>query len=179
MAKLLAFAGSNSSKSINHQLVAYLVSQINAVPVELIKLSDLQLVVYSEDEQIENGFPPSIALLYKHIKEVDGLLISVNEHNGNPSAFLKNMMDWLSRLDVKFLADKKIFLLSASPGQRGGSGSMEVMKVMLTRFGGTIIDTYSFPSFYENFAVEDKTISNHEMKAIVLDKLQLFVNNFQ
>lgn len=179
MAKLLAFAGSNSSKSINHQLVSYLVDQITTVPVELIKLSDLDLIVYSEDEQNENGFPSAVNQMYKHIQAADGLIISVNEHNGNPSAFFKNVMDWLSRLDVKFLAGKKIFLLSTSPGARGAMGSIEVVKVLLTRFGGTIEDTFSLPTFYENFSVDDKTISNQEMRTAVLAKLQHFVSNFQ
>ena len=114
MSTILAFAGSNSSTSINHELVTYLTTQLKESTFELFKLSDMDLIVYSEDEQRENGFPSSINQIYKHIQAADGLLISVNEHNSNPSAFFKNVMDWLSRLDRKFLEGKKIFLLSAS-----------------------------------------------------------------
>jgi chromate reductase len=175
MAKLLAFAGSNSSKSINYQLVDYLASQVTSMPVEVIKMSDMELIIYSEDEQNENGFPSAINQIYKLIQAADGLLISVNEHNANPSAFFKNMMDWLSRLDVKFLKDKKVFLLSTSPGARGGMSSLEVAKTLLTRFGAEVVATYSLPSFKENFSSEQKSISNPEMKAEVLKKLHDFV----
>jgi NAD(P)H-dependent FMN reductase len=89
------------------------------------------------------------------------------------------MMDWLSRKDVKFLAGKKIFLLSTSSGARGAMSSMEVMKVLLARFGGSIEDTFSLPTFYENFSVDDESISNLEMRTTVLKKLQNFVINFQ
>ncbi|UPQ79403.1 NAD(P)H-dependent oxidoreductase [Flavobacterium azooxidireducens] len=174
MSTILAFAGSNSSTSINHQLVTYLTTQLQETSFELFKLSDMDLIVYSEDEQRDNGFPSSINQIYKHIQASEGLLISVNEHNGNPSAFFKNVIDWLSRLDRKFLEGKKIFLLSTSNGARGGIGSLEVTKNMLPRFGAEIVDTYSFPSFKENFSIEETKIINDKIKNEILEKLHQF-----
>ncbi len=174
MSTILAFAGSNSSTSINHQLVTYLTTQLQETSFELFKLSDMDLVIYSEDEQRENGFPSSINQIYKHIQASEGLLISVNEHNGNPSAFFKNVLDWLSRLDRKFLEGKKIFLLSTSNGARGGMSSLDVVKNMLPRFGGEIVDTYSLPSFKENFSEEEKKISNAAINHEIVEKLHQF-----
>ncbi len=174
MSTILAFAGSNSSTSINHQLVTYLTTQLQETSFELFKLSDMDLVIYSEDEQRENGFPSSINQIYKHIQASEGLLISVNEHNGNPSAFFKNVLDWLSRLDRKFLEGKKIFLLSTSNGARGGMSSLDVVKNMLPRFGGEIVDTYSLPSFKENFSVDEKNISNAAINHEIVVKLHQF-----
>lgn len=174
MSTILAFAGSNSSTSINHQLVTYLTTQLQETSFELFKLSDMDLVIYSEDEQRENGFPSSINQIYKHIQASEGLLISVNEHNGNPSAFFKNVLDWLSRLDRKFLEGKKIFLLSTSNGARGGMSSLDVVKNMLPRFGGEIVDTYSLPSFKENFSEGEKKISNAAINHEIVEKLHQF-----
>lgn len=174
MSTILAFAGSNSSTSINHQFVTYLTTQLQETSFELFKLSDMDLVIYSEDEQRENGFPSSINQIYKHIQASEGLLISVNEHNGNPSAFFKNVLDWLSRLDRKFLEGKKIFLLSTSNGARGGMSSLDVVKNMLPRFGGEIVDTYSLPSFKENFSEEEKKISNTAINHEIVEKLHQF-----
>lgn len=174
MSTILAFAGSNSSTSINHQLVTYLTTQLKETSFELFKLSDMDLIVYSEDDERESGFPSSINQIYKHIQASEGLLISVNEHNGNPSAFFKNVIDWLSRLDRKFLEGKKIFLLSTSNGARGGMGSLEVTKNMLPRFGAEIVDTYSLPSFKENFSIEETKITNDEIKNEILEKLHQF-----
>lgn len=174
MSTILAFAGSNSSTSINHQLVTYLTTQLQQTSFELFKLSDMDLVIYSEDEEREHGFPSSINQIYKHIQASKGLLISVNEHNGNPSAFFKNVIDWLSRLDRKFLEGKKIFLLSTSNGARGGMGSLEVTQKMLPRFGAEIIDTYSFPSFKENFSIEETKITNDKIKNEIVEKLHQF-----
>ncbi|WP_396151855.1 NADPH-dependent FMN reductase [Flavobacterium sp.] len=174
MSTILAFAGSNSSTSINHQLVTYLTTQLQQTSFELFKLSDMDLIVYSEDEQRDNGFPSSINQIYKHIQAADGLLISVNEHNSNPSAFFKNVLDWLSRLDRKFLDGKKVFLLSASTGARGGMSALEVVEKLIPRFGGEVSLTYSFPSFKENFSIEEAKISNEEINNEIVAKLHQF-----
>lgn len=174
MSTILAFAGSNSSTSINHQLVTYLTTQLENTSFELFKLSDMDLVIYSEDEQRYNGFPSSINQIYKHIQASKGIIISVNEHNSNPSAFFKNVLDWLSRLDRKFLEGKKVFLLSASSGARGGMSALEVVEKLIPRFGGEVIATYSFPSFKENFSIEEAKISNEAIKNEILTKLHHF-----
>jgi NAD(P)H-dependent FMN reductase len=134
----------------------------------------MDLIVYSEDEQRDNGFPSSINQVYKHIQAADGLLISVNEHNSNPSAFFKNVLDWLSRLDRKFLEGKKVFLLSASIGARGGMSALKVVEKLIPRFGGEVIATYSFPSFKENFSIEEAKISNEEINNEIVAKLHQF-----
>lgn len=179
MSTILAFAGSNSSTSINHQLVTYLTSELKETSFELFKLSDMDLIIYSEDDERESGFPSSINQIYKHIQASTGIIISVNEHNSNPSAFFKNVLDWLSRLDRKFLEGKKVFLLSTSTGARGGMSALEVVKNLIPRFGGEVVDTFSFPSFKENFSSEENTITNEELKSEILSKLNQFENNLK
>jgi chromate reductase len=174
MSTILAFAGSNSSTSINHQLVTYLTSKLKNTSFEVFKLSDINLVIYSEDEQRKNGFPTPINQIYKHIQASKGIIISVNEHNSNLSAFFKNVLDWLSRLDRKFLDGKKVFLLSASTGARGGMSALEVVEKLIPRFGGEVVSTYSFPSFKENFSTEESKISNEDIKNEIVAKLHQF-----
>lgn len=178
MPAILAFAGSNSSTSINHQLVVYLTSQLKNTSFELFKLSEMDLEVYSEDAQRETGFPPSVNQVYKHIQAAEGLIISVNEHNSNPSAFFKNVLDWLSRLDRKFLEGKKVLLLSASTGARGGMSALEVTQKLLPRFGAEIVNTFSFPSFHDNFSKEQGIITHEELKGQLLEKLHQFESHF-
>lgn len=96
--------------------------------------------------------------LNQEISEADALIISVNEHNGSFGAFFKNIIDWLSRLDRNFLEGKKILLMSTSPGKRGGLTALEYAKSIFPRFGGEIIESFSFPSFYDNFSVESETV---------------------
>jgi NAD(P)H-dependent FMN reductase len=110
--------------------------------------------LYSEDYEKENGFSNSLVELKDDIQNSGGLVISVNEHNGNPSAYFKNLIDWLSRLDRDFIRGKQVLLLSTSPGKRGGVGSHEVANNLLTRFGAEISGGFSLPSFNSNFDIE-------------------------
>ena len=124
MSYVLAFAGSNSSVSINYKLVKYTATLIKGV--RLRDLSKYPFPIYSQDAEKENGFSNSLVEFNNEIANSKGLIISVNEHNSYPSAYFKNTMDWLSRFDTKFLADKKILLMATSNGGRGAIGALEV-----------------------------------------------------
>jgi chromate reductase, NAD(P)H dehydrogenase (quinone) len=177
MPKILAFAGSNSSKSINFKLVSYVASQVKEIPVEIVDLSKMKVVMFSEDEENNNGYPFSISILHKQIKEANGLLISVNEHNSNPSAFFKNVIDWLSRFDRWFLKDKKVFLMSTSRGARGAKSSLAIVKEILIRFGAEIVETHSLENYNENFSIEEQAIINPEINTEVMQKLDVFIKS--
>ncbi|MCK8524048.1 NAD(P)H-dependent oxidoreductase [Aquimarina sp. D1M17] len=157
MKKILAFAGSNSGTSINHKLVKHVVSEIKEHDIMVLNLNSYAMPMYSEDEE-KKGFPAMVMGLNQEISEADALIISVNEHNGSFGAFFKNIIDWLSRLDRNFLEGKKILLMSTSPGKRGGLTALEYAKSIFPRFGGEIIESFSFPSFYDNFSVESETV---------------------
>ena len=158
MKKILAFAGSNSSTSINHQLVSHAAGRIQGHEVKIIKLTDYEFPLFGVDLEKERGYPTDVQILKNLITEHDALIISVNEHNGNISAFFKNVIDWLSRLDRNFLADKKILLMSTSPGARGAASSLDYVKGIFPRFGGEVVESFSFPSFNDNF--KDDSVLN-------------------
>ena len=154
MATILAFAGSNSSTSINFQLVRFTTAQIAGHTTQVLNLANLPFPIYSEDHEKEHGFLNSLVELKKDILNADGIVISVNEHNGGLSAYFKILIDWLSRLDRDFIRDKKVLLMSTSPGKRGAIGAHEAANKMLSRFGAEILGSFSLPSFYDNFDVE-------------------------
>ena len=157
MAAILAFAGSNSSTSINYRLVQYTTSLLDDQEYRLLNMAQYPFPMYSEDDEKQTGYSNSLRELKEDIQNAEGLILSVNEHNGNPSAYFKNVLDWLSRLDRNFLAGTKIFLMSTSRGKRGAKGSFEVVQNMLPKFGGEIVASFSLPEFHENFGNEGIT----------------------
>lgn len=173
--KILAFAGSNSSTSINYQLVIYTCSLIEDFNVNLLNMSKMPFPMYSADTEKRDGFKNALVELHKEIRACDALIISVNEHNGNPSAYFKNVIDWLSRLDIEFLEGKKIFLMSTSPGRRGGVGSLEVVNALFTKLGAQIVQIFSLPSFNHNFSKESGAITDEELRIEHKTKLDLFL----
>jgi NAD(P)H-dependent FMN reductase len=140
-------------------------------------MANMPFPMYSQDHEREKGFSNSIVELKDDLQAADGLIISVNEHNGNPSAYTKNLLDWLSRLERRFLPDSKILLMSASPGARGGQGSLKVVEALIPRFGGEVIATFSLPGFRENFDPE-KGITNPELALAHQAALSEFLAHF-
>lgn len=175
MGSLLATAGSNSSTSINYQLVRYTASLVDSHPVELLELAEIDFPMYDQDSERNTGFPDPILKLLDTVRGCDGLILSVNEHNGNPSAFTKNILDWLSRKDRNFLAGIKVMLMSASPGKRGGQSSRSVVAAMLPRFGGEVVSEFSLPSFFENFDT-DRGILPEDLRNAHREALDTFVS---
>ncbi|GAB5400183.1 MAG: NAD(P)H-dependent oxidoreductase [Aureisphaera sp.] len=177
MKKIIAFAGSNSSTSINHQLVSYVASTIENNQVSVIKLTDYPLPIYSEDLEKEEGFPDQLSKLLEVVKQADGLIISASEHNSGISAFFKNVFDWLSRIDRKFGEGKKAFVLSASPGGRGGLSANEYISGALPRTGAEVVTSVTFPGFYDNFSVAEGKISSEESRLKIQEHLHQFLNS--
>lgn len=154
MTDILATAGSNSSTSINFRLVQYTANKISERSVECIELAGYHFPMYSEDLEKSEGIPEIVQGLRTQIQEAGGLILSVNEHNGNPSAFFKNILDWLSRDERRFLDGTPVLLMSTSGGKRGGNSSRDVVEQMLKRFGARVVSTFSLLSFYESFSPE-------------------------
>lgn len=152
MAQILAFAGSNSSSSINYQLVKYTAGLVDNHSITMLDLAKYPFAMYSSDVEQKEGYSNSLIELKNDIQKADGIILSVNEHNGNLSAYFKNVLDWLSRLERNFLAETNILLMSTSPGGRGGLGALEFANSMLPRFGAKIQSTFSLPSFSNNFS---------------------------
>ena len=60
--------------------------------------------------------------------------------------------DWLSRIEGrKPLGDKPLFLMAASPGERGGQSVLAAATSRFPRDGSNILATFSLPSFNSNF----------------------------
>jgi len=154
MSFILGFAGSNSSTSINYKLVRYTASLIKDREVRLMDMANCPFPMYCEDYEKEKGFSNSLVELKNDLQAAEGIIISVNEHNGNPSAYFKNLIDWLSRVDRDFIKEKKVLLMATSGGKRGAIGSLEVSEKMLSRFGAQITDTFSLPGFNDNFDLD-------------------------
>jgi NAD(P)H-dependent FMN reductase len=161
MKKILAISGSNSINSINTQLANYAAGLINNVETQIIDLKGFDIPIYSTELEKENGIPNAIQSLFNLIQEQDGFVIASPEHNGLMPAAFKNVIDWLSRVNMKFLGNKPVLLLSTSPGGNGGANNINVLKELLPWWGGKVSSKYSLGKFFDNF--KDGKLSSHEL----------------
>jgi len=155
MLKVLAFGASNSRQSINKQLATYAAEQFAGSEINVLDLNDFEMPIYSIDRERENGIPDQAHSFQALIAASDLIIISFAEHNGSYTAAFKNLLDWTSRIGQKIWAGKPMFLLSTSPGKRGGMGVLEVAAKKAGYMGGEVVAQFSLPSFMASFQAEE------------------------
>ena len=165
--RVVAFAASNSSRSINRQLVTCACGMLEGAQAEILDLNDYELPLFSVDREDALGQPEAARAFLQKLNDADGLVISFAEHNGAYSAAYKNLYDWISRIQPKVYQDKPMVLLSTSPGGRGGKSVLELALSQIPRFGGQVMASVSLPSFPENFDTAAGKISNPEFASQV------------
>ena len=172
MKNLIAFGASNSSTSINKQLATYAASLVPNTTVEVLDLNDFEVPVYGVDLEQASGFPIKAQQFFDKLKSADGIIISLAEHNGAYTAAFKNLLDWMSRIEVKVFQDKPMLLMSTSPGARAGQSVFDIAKDRFPRHNANIVATYNFPSFNDNF--KDGSIINTDLNDVLMHEITKF-----
>jgi chromate reductase len=169
--KLLAFAASNNSKSINKQLATYAASQVKnnkGVEVEILDLNDYEMPLFSQDKEEVLGQPQQAKDFFAKLGQADAIIISFAEYNGSYTAAYKNIFDWTSRIDQKLFQNKPMVLLATSPGPGGAGSVLAAATGSAPYFAGDVKASLSIPSFFDNFDSEKQQLTNPEL----IDKLQ-------
>ena len=164
--------GSTSKNSINKILAEFAGGLLDNVNLTKVDLNDYEMPLFSVDIQSQQGFSKKTIELNGIIKNADGFIISLAEHNGAYSAAFKNVFDWLSRIEGKVWRSKPMLLLSTSPGARGGQSVLDIALGRFPYMGGNIISSMSFPSFNDNF--KNGEIVNEELKSGLVERIDKF-----
>ena len=171
--RILAFAASNSSVSINQQLAEYAASLAEGCKVETLDVHDYEMPIYRHDREEADGIPQLAHDFLARIEAADALIVSFAEHNGTYSAAFKNLFDWCSRVHGKVWQDKPMALLATSPGGRGAKSVLEFAVNSAPRFGANVVGHLSVPSFGDNFDRDARMLINSslqkELRLLVAD----------
>ena len=161
--KVIAFAASNHTKSINKQLVEYAAHLLNKVDVEVLDLNDYELPLYSQDKEEALGHPQLAKDFLAKIAQSDGIVISFAEHNGSYTVAYKNLFDWCSRIEPKVFHGKSMVLLSTSPGSMGAASVLASAIQSAPYFNGVVKASLSIPNFFDNFDSEKQVLTHQEL----------------
>ena len=178
MKKILMFAGSNYSKSINKEVIQITADLMNGVETEIIELNDYEPPMFGKDIE-ENGLPNEIQQLLELVDAADAVVISTPEYNGLPPAFLKNITEWLSRIHLhldreeKWLENKPVFLMSSSTGRGGAMKARAHLKNLIERANGNVVAEFSLPSF--NHTTENGKITDDELLKELKHQIEFFI----
>lgn len=161
--KVLTFAASSSSKSINKTLATYAASLIKEAVVEVLDINDYEMPLFSEDKEALLGQPKEAKAFYEKITAADALIISFAEHNGSYTAAYKNLFDWTSRINQKLFQNKPMVLLATSPGPGGAASVLNAAVTSAPYFNGDVKASLSIPSFYDNFDVNANELTSQAL----------------
>jgi NAD(P)H-dependent FMN reductase len=170
---ILVLSGSKNSRSINYQLLNQLSDKHSELSVY--DMRPLEIPIYSQDIEKTAGVPGPITDLVSRIEQADGLIIGTNEHNGYLSAFFKNILDWCSRAEKQFIGGKDVFLLSTSPGGRGGASALGHLSTLMGYYNGNIIHAVSIGSFFDHIDEQGNLKETPEMEDLQT-KIKEFIN---
>jgi len=165
--KILAFAGSSRTGSVNKQLVraAAAIAEREGANVTLVDLRDYPMPVYDGDDEDANGIPEKALAFRALMKEHDAFLISSPEYNGSYSGLLKNVIDWATRplegeAPLACFEDKTCTIMGASPGRLGGIRMLPHLRTLLSGIGVNVLGKdFSLPGAGEAFA-DDGSLSD-------------------
>ena len=176
MKKILAFAGSNSSDSINKALANYAASLVEDAQVTLLDLNDFDLPMYSKDLEAKSGIPENAKKFHQFIKEADGIVLSLAENNGAYAAVFKNLFDWVSRHEAKLFMGKPMLLMATSTGGRGGATVLAMAHSRFPYHDAKIAAEFSLPLFDDKFTdgkITDVQFDDELKEAVKLFQKQL------
>ena len=146
--KIVAFAGSLRSGSLNKKLVRIAAAGARAAGAQVtdLDLRDIPMPLYDGDIEREHGLPPNAKVFKRMLMESHGMLISSPEYNSAFPAVLKNAIDWASRLEpdepaLAAFKGKIAGLMAASPGHLGGVRGLAVLRSILSSIGVIVIPT--------------------------------------
>lgn len=172
MKHIIAFAGSNSSNSINKQLATYAASLVEGAKVTVLDLNDFEMPMYSKQLEEKEGHPKNAKSFVEHIRKSDGIVLSLAEYNGAYTSVFKNLFDWMSRIEQKTFMNKSMLLMATSPGARGGQSVLGIAMDRFPYHDANIVGKFSLPSFNDNFS-EDK-ITNEELDDQLKEEVKQF-----
>ena len=129
--KIAALVGSNRKDSINKKLALYMQNRYKAkVEIEILPIEKLPM--YNQDDELT---PPEIVTeIKKKVADSDGVLFVTPEYNHSIPAFLKNAIDWFSRVD-KVMAGKPVMIAGCSPGVLGTARAQMHLRQILNSPG--------------------------------------------
>lgn len=144
-ARILAFAGSTRTDSLNKKLIRIAAAGASeaGADVTTIDLRDFQMPLYDGDLEQNEGLPQNVQRLKELMSSQQGFLIAAPEYNSSITGVLKNTIDWTSRQaendTMACYAGKVAGIMSASPGRLGGLRGLVHVRAILENMGVMVI----------------------------------------
>lgn len=177
MKKILVFAGSARSASVNKKFAAAAaaLARQSGAEVTLIDLADYPAPVYDGDLEAEQGLPASMQSFKQLCMTHDAMIIVTPEYNGFVPPLLVNVLSWASRAEgdeasCDAFRGKPVAMAAASPGRLGGVRVIPRLRDCLAELSFVVIPGFAtLPGAYKAFDDDGRLDEQAEasLKALV------------
>jgi chromate reductase len=115
--------------------------------IDMVQHGEIALPLFDQDLEDNPSVMREVLALHSRIELADGLVLASPEHNSQVSAFLKNTVDWVSRLPriIPNIApnnafqNKPVLLTSASTGWTGGVVGLQAARLLFAYLGCVVV----------------------------------------
>ncbi len=181
MTQLLLLSGSQRQESFNARLLNHLAQHVEDSCGLLTAAPFAEyLPIFNQDLENEPTIRAQVTELHAVFMACDGIVVASPEYNGQLTPYLKNIIDWVSRLayiDPAFdnpFVDKPVLLCTASTGGSGGAMGIPSARALFGYVGGVVFgETISVP-----FAHQAWTDAGYFFEGDFEDHLQHVIQRF-
>lgn len=178
MPTLLLFPASLRQHSHQRRLIEYLASLLaGRCHIDILSASEVKLPLFNQDLERSPEVIGELMTVYHRFAGADGIVVASPEYNGHVSPYLKNTVDWVSRIthiDPEYAGanpfrEKPLLLASASTGWTGGVLGLQDARSIFAYLGclvsseqiclshaeeSLVGDAYEFDPFFANYIAQ-------------------------
>ena len=152
--RVLVFAASLRRESFNRRLALLAAAAVeeHGAEADRAAMADFDCPPYDGDVEKASGVPAGAERLRQCLVTADAFIIASPEYNASMPGYLKNAIDWVSRVRPQPFNGRQGMLISASPSMAGGNRGLWSLRVPLEHLGGRIYpDMFSLAQAHEAF----------------------------
>ncbi|MDE1917154.1 MAG: NAD(P)H-dependent oxidoreductase [Sphingomonadales bacterium] len=142
MSGFLLLCGSQRAGSLNARLLDELARHIPpGHGIDRVMPGEIRLPLFDAALEQDPALQRHLRDLHQRFVRAQAFIIASPEYNGMMTPFLKNLIDWISRLPwldpaaVNAFLDKPVLLCSATPGWSGGALGLVPLRGLLAYVG--------------------------------------------
>ena len=142
--RLLLFPGSLRRNSHQRRLLDYVGTIIgDRAAIDLVGPTDIDLPIFNQDLEASPAIFSHVQAVHARFSAAHGIIAASPEYNGHVSPYLKNTVDWVSRLpridahcqERDAFRAKPLLLASASTGWSGGLLGLRDARTLFSYLG--------------------------------------------
>jgi NAD(P)H-dependent FMN reductase len=147
----------------------------------MLKADAVDFPLFNQDLEHNPTVLNNIERIYQRFLSADGLVVVTPEYNGSVSPYLKNTVDWVSRLPRILGGDypnpfyhKPILLACATAGSSNGQLGMQSARNVFAYLGGWVVPEQISVPFAQEAWADDGGLIDVYLSEYIQETLKIF-----